>query len=386
LIIAIGKSVFMFNRASKISALSKDDRVNWLRLIRTNNVGSKTFWDLIKFYGSAQAAIDILPSLASKAGGKVVAPSVKEIDAEIEATYSFGAEVIYAFDDDYPKLLAAVDAPPPILSIKGRRELLTKNFYVAIVGARNASLNGCMFAKKIAEELNKKEVVVVSGLAKGVDASAHQGALQYGTIAVIAGGVDSIYPSENSKLYSQMYEKGLVVTEFPFATSPLSKHFPRRNRIISGLSQCVVVVEAALKSGTLITTKFALEQGREVFAVPGSPLDPRCQGTNSLIKQGANLMEGVDDILRFINENNFQLSEPGESNYKVAKVNISEAEIDKWRQKIVEKLSYTPTDIEMLCKELGIPTPIISRVIIELELAGKAQRLYGNKIALVICS
>ncbi len=366
-------------------------RLNWIRLTRSSNVGPRTFWDLIRIYVTPTTALEQIPNLAKNGGSKkeILIPSINSIKEEIAAAEKFGAKLITAYDEIYPYLLKEIPDAPPVITVKGDINLLKKEKQVAIVGFRNASSNGCSFAKNIARDLGEVGYVIVSGLAKGIDYFAHQGSLDSGTIGVIAGGIDNIYPQENSKLYNLLYERGLVISEFPFGTSPIAKHFPQRNRIISGLSLAVVVVEAALKSGTLITSRFAIEQGREVFAVPGSPLDMRCQGTNTLIKQGAHLLETYQDLIDVIGlrkpyhqSSLFDSSSDFISPYNTYK-EVSDKELENWRKIISEKLSYTPCSIDELIKQTKIPVPLLSRIIVEMELAGKVERLYGNKVVLL---
>lgn len=361
------------------------NKLSWLRLARSANVGAKTFWDLIRIYKTPTAALEQIPYLSSRGGRKTEAIASNIVEDELKKAVDFGAELICAYEDTYPQALKEIPDAPPVITALGKKELLQTKDKIAIVGSRSASANSCKLTLSMAKDLGKAGYIIVSGLAKGVDAAAHQGALTTGTIGVIASGIDHIYPLENKKIYNQLYELGVVVTEFPFGSPPVPKHFPQRNRVISGLSKAVLVIEAALRSGSLITANFALDQGREVFAVPGSPMDPRCQGSNSLIKQGAaHLLETAEDVLKVLSEveqSVLQLLEP--SNMQFDSISsISERELEKWRDKIIEKLSYSPTETEEVIKQTGVPAAILNRVIIELELAGIAERLYGQKIVL----
>ena len=278
--------------------LTDADRIDWLRLIRTPSVGPRLFIDLIDRFGSPAAAIDALPDIARRAKGKrrLAAPPVPDIEAELNRLYAVGGCLIAMCEPDYPTPLAAIADPPPVLIIRGDIDLLHRPM-VAMVGARNASSNGKRFAEEIAADLGAAGYIVVSGLARGIDGAAHRGALQTGTVAAVAGGIDVVYPPEHGGLQTQIAESGAVVSEQPVGTQPTARHFPARNRLISGLASGVLVVEAAKKSGSLITARLALEQGREVFAVPGSPRDPRCRGSNDLIRQGAVLTESADDVV-----------------------------------------------------------------------------------------
>src|ERR1700735_238754 len=279
------------------TTLNPQERLDWLRLIRSDNVGAVTFFALLQRFGSAAAALAALPELARQGGKSGFKPWPRaEAEREMAAVARAGARLVAWGEGEYPALLAALDDAPPVVTLLGRADLVTRRA-IAIVGARNASAAGQRFARELALDLGRTSLIVTSGLARGIDAAAHGGALESGTIAVVAGGVDIVYPEENRRLYDDIVSRGAIIAEMPIGTRPPARHFPRRNRIISGLSQGVVVVEAALKSGSLITARFAAEQGRDVFAVPGSPLDPRCRGANDLIRHGATLVESVDDIL-----------------------------------------------------------------------------------------
>lgn len=278
--------------------LNPSEKLDWLRLIRTENVGPVTFYQLLRRFGSAAAALEALPGLARTGGRRAPLALFPRAAAERELARlaEAGARLLAWGEPDYPEALAAVDDAPPLVALRGRAELLHRPI-IAIVGARNASANGRRLARDFAGELGRHGFCIASGLARGIDAAAHTGALAIGTVAVLAGGVDIVYPEENAELYAAIAEHGAVIAEPAIGTEPQARHFPRRNRIISGLSLGVLVVEAAARSGSLITARFALEQGREVFAVPGSPLDPRCRGSNDLIRRGATLAETIDDIL-----------------------------------------------------------------------------------------
>ncbi|QQV74930.1 hypothetical protein H6P87_00472 [Rickettsia tillamookensis] len=365
------------------------ETINILRLIRSENIGPKTFFSLIKLFGDAATAIDNAPDFSLR-GGKskpIKIFSKSDAEKELELLEKDNAKIITYKSPEYSKLLLEIYDPPPILSYKGNIELLNHNKCVAIVGARNASANGRSFAHKIANDLVNEGYITISGLARGIDSSVHQAAISQ-TIGVIAGGIDHIYPPENKKLFENLAEEGLILAELPIRSTPLGKHFPQRNRIISGLALGVVVVEASLKSGSLITAKFALEQNREIFAVPGFPLDPRCQGTNKLIREGAYLVESVDDIVtnlpqyeNFIKKDDELFKDFVE--LETLNTRYVKEPSQKERTAILELLSAVPIDFEYLQKETELPLPIIYTVILELELAGKAIRHAGNKISLV---
>ncbi|MDB5670734.1 MAG: dprA, partial [Alphaproteobacteria bacterium] len=282
--------------AERVSA----DSVARLRLIRSENIGPVTYLHLLARFGSAEAALDAIPALAAKGGGRVPRlASVASAEREIEAVARLGARILFTGDPDCPRLLAAVEVAPPALIVKGDLSLCDRPS-IALVGARNASAAACRFARQLAARLGQSGAVIVSGLARGIDTAAHDGAIATGTIAVIAGGIDIFYPPENQARQCEIGEHGLLVAEQPPGTEPKARHFPYRNRIIAGLSQGTVVVEAAPRSGSLITARYAGDYGREVMAVPGSPLDPRAQGCNQLIREGATLVQNADDVLEAI--------------------------------------------------------------------------------------
>lgn len=281
---------------------SHTERVMWLRLARTRGLGAIGFARAIAHYGNAADAIDDLPARARSAGRRVLdIPSRETAEAEMEQIERVGARLITGLDPDYPALLAAIPGPPPTLIVRGKLSLLDRPA-CAMVGARNASAVGLRFARELANGLGREDIVVVSGLARGIDGAAHSGALESGTIAVLAGGIDHIYPPEHAELHARLGEDGLLLSEVPLGQSPTARDFPRRNRLISGLALGTLVVEAALRSGSLITARYAAEQGREVMAVPGSPLDPRARGSNQLLRDGAHLIESVDDVLDILSK------------------------------------------------------------------------------------
>lgn len=375
--------------------------IDQLRLIRSDGVGPVTYRRLLEQYGSAEAALDYLPSLAKRGGKSLLSYSKAQAEAEIENITKAGGRLLSIEDPDYPTLLAAIEDAPPIISLFGRIELLNQPS-LAIVGARNATLNGRRLTEKLARELGQSGQIIVSGLARGIDTAAHLGALATGTIAVLAGGVDNIYPPENRELYQRIAETGVILSEMPWGLEPTSQHFPRRNRIIAGLSQATLLIEAAVKSGSLITTRLALEQGREVFAVPGSPLDPRHAGPNQLIKTGqAQLIENTQDVLDglatlgqnrintplqnslFIKENKI-LFDYFEVDAQLQASNEDTPVIDDHaRGQILQNLSPAPTDTDFLVAATGLPIHQVLTILLELELAGRLQRHAGNRVALI---
>jgi DNA processing protein len=366
------------------SHLSDRDRRAWVRLARTQNVGPATFAGLIARFGSAAAALAEIPALARRGGASQTLriPGDADAEREIDALHGLGGRIVCSCETDYPPGLAALDTPPPVISILGHDDFLAREM-IAIVGARNASALGRKFAGGLARDLAQAGFIVVSGLARGIDAAAHEGALVHGTCAVVAGGIDIVYPPENLDLYQRIRTEGLVVAEMPLGQSPQARHFPRRNRIISGLARGIVVVEAAEGSGSLITANFALEQGREVFAVPGSPLDPRARGTNRLIRDGATLTETADDVLSVLRVQRSGFREPrGQQGApRGASGSLGDAEAERLRAGVLELLGPAPVDIDELVRQCHAEAAAILAVLLELELAGRLTRHPGGKVS-----
>ena len=364
--------------------LSDTEKLDWLRLVRSEGVGPITFFHLVRFYGGSAKALAALPELARRSGRKapIRIGTEKDAERELTAVKRAGATLLGWLEPAYPVPLAAIEDAPPLVTVRGEASLLSKR-NIAIVGARNASANGRAFAERIARDLGTAEFVVASGLARGIDAAAHKGALATGTVAVLAGGIDVCYPPEHRALYDAIAAQGALVAELPPGTEPLARHFPRRNRIISGLSEGVVVVEAALRSGSLITARLAGEQGREVFAVPGSPLDPRCHGSNNLIRQGAALTESAEDVLRGLGGRRIAstpaaaLAEPDLAPLPPP----AEADSDRARTLLIEHLSPSPTAVDELVRQTELPPALIASALLELELAGRIERHPGNRVA-----
>lgn len=369
------------------ASLAQENLTDVLRLIRTQNVGPVTFFQLMERFGAAADAISALPTLSVKGGRRAAlsAFSKDEASREIEAAEKFGAHMILYGAPDYPQWLMNIPDPPPVITVLGHAGLWQNKDCVAMVGARNASATGCQFAQRLAKDLGDAGFTVVSGLARGIDTFVHKGSLASGTVAVIAGGIDNIYPPENQMLYTQIKETGAIISEQPFSALPFSGAFPGRNRIIAGMSLGTVVVEASPKSGSLITARFALENDREVFAVPGSPLDPRSRGCNYLIKQGANMVESASDIVQGIAHLRGQsMRETDAPEYtSPAGAPVSDAEVDTARARVIEKLGITPVSVDELIEQCGISASAALTIILELELAGRLKRTAGNKVALV---
>lgn len=365
--------------------LGDKERRARLRLARSENVGPVTFHDLLRVYGSAETALEALPELARRGGRakpiRIAAP--REAEAELHAIEKLGAELLFAGEPDFPLLLAAADPAPPLIIVKGHKSLFERPC-VAMVGARSASAAGLRMAAEIAKGLGAEGYAVASGLARGIDAAAHKASLATGTIAVIAGGIDVVYPEENRKLYEAIAAEGLLVSEMPPGTKPKGRHFPRRNRLISGLSLGTVVVEAAMRSGSLITARFALEQGRDVMAVPGSPLDPRAAGSNRLIKDGAPLIETAQDVLEALARQTPEdwFREPDERDFLERTGPPPEATKSE-RSKLFTLLGPVPVEIDFLIRESGLPARTVAALLLELDLSGRLRREPGQRVALL---
>lgn len=371
-------------------ALSNVERLDWLRLIRSENVGPITFAQLVARYGTAGAALEALPDLARRGGRRrpiKICPKAAA-EREIEAVERAGARLVARCEADYPALLATLDDAPPLLAVLGHSHLFDRHA-VAMVGARNASANGRRLAQQLASGLGDAGLIVVSGLARGIDAAAHEGALKSGTVAVVAGGVDVVYPEQNADLHAAIAEQGAVVSEMPMATVPQARHFPRRNRLISGMTLATIVVEAAPRSGSLITARFAADQGREVLAVPGSPLDPRARGCNRLIRDGATLVESADHVLEALSGS---LRAPAredkapeyQAEYQAGPAATpTESEIDAAREAVVELLGPTPVAVDELIRQCQVSAALVQVALLELELAGRIERHPGNRVALI---
>ncbi len=378
-------------------ALTAQEKHDLLRLTRSENVGPITFRQLITRFGTASAALEALPELARRGGRRkaIKICSSAAAERELAALKAAGARLIALGEPEYPLPLANIEDAPPVLTVFGHAHLFQRPA-IAIVGARNASGAGRKFARELAAALGHAEMIVVSGMARGIDTSAHEGSLASGTIAVLAGGADHIYPRENEGLYRQIRETGAVIAEDSLGRTPKAQDFPRRNRIVSGLSYGIVVIEAARRSGSLITARLAGEQGREVGAVPGSPLDPRCQGTNDLIANGATLVQSVDDILQAVRDQlNFGISDDKQTDFfETSKPSASpgnqpalvENELEKARQSIEEILGPTPVTVDEIVRQCQLSPAKVSVVLLELELAGRIVRLPGGQVSMLQAS
>jgi len=371
------------NDDGEAARLPDEQRLDWLRLIRSDNVGPRTFRALLNHCGSARAALAALPHLARRGGATRAARVCSREDAERElgAAKALGVTFIAIGEPDYPQRLQMIDDAPPLFAVRGNTAALSLPM-VGIVGARNASAAGMRFAERLARDLGAAGFAVVSGLARGIDGAAHRASLGTGTIAALAGGHDQIYPPEHGSLAEAIVMEGALVSEMPMGWEPRARDFPRRNRLISGLAAGVVIVEAAKRSGSLITARMALEQGREVFAVPGSPLDPRTEGSNDLIKQGATLVTEAADVVAVLRPILGQPIEVSAEEPETSSVLGAEPGNDE-RTRIMELLGPTPVSIDDLVRLSGCSPALVRVVLLELELAGRLERHGGALVSLL---
>ncbi|MBN9024380.1 MAG: DNA-processing protein DprA [Rhizobiales bacterium] len=391
-------------RPAGADRLSDRERLAWLRLIRSENVGPVTFRQLIRHFGSATAALDGLPELAARSGRQARVAGRADAEREIAQLARLGGRFVAIGEPDYPAWLKAIDAAPPLISVRGGLGVLARPM-IAIVGARSASVAGCRMAQRLARDLGDAGFVVVSGLARGIDAAAHQAALAAGTVAVFAGGLDRLYPPENAALADRILEAGGAhVSEMPLGWEPRSRDFPRRNRLVSGMASGTLLVEAAQRSGSLITARLAGEQGRAVFAVPGSPLDPRAAGTNQLIKQGAHLVTEAADVLEIVAPMIGPAFAPkpdwladlgdGMAERLAAPEFSGEARDDGDpdgvedpargdRERLIEALGPVPTEIDDLIRFTGLSAGLVQVLLLELDLAGRIEHHAGQRVSLL---
>ena len=398
-----------------MTRLSDEQRIDWLRLIRSESVGPRTFRMLVNRFGGAGAALEALPDLARRGGRLMLKVTTRaEAERELEQAARLGARFIASGEPEYPRALQAIDSAPPLVAVRGSSGVLNDPT-VAIVGSRNASASGLTFTERLARALGEAGLVVVSGLARGIDTRAHKAALASGTVAVLAGGHDRVYPAENGPLLERILgEGGAVVSEMPFGWEPRGRDFPRRNRIVSGVSLGVVVVEAARRSGSLITARFALEQGREVFAVPGSPMDPRAEGTNDLIRQGATLCAAAEHVASALAPLIGRELPPGGAaeepalrpyggrqplwdeldleglpaapdplvRYDEALQAAAAENADEAPRAVIDYLGPAPVSVDDLARQSGQPIRAVHQALLELELAGRLERHGGNAVSL----
>jgi len=359
---------------------AREDGIARLRLIRTPGIGPITYRQLLMRFGAPQAAIDAVPDLARRGGGR--APEIASraaVEREAEMVARLGARYLFWGQGLYPRLLGEIEAAPPALIVKGNARLLDRPA-VAVVGARNASAAAVRFARMLCHDLGDAGIVVVSGLARGIDTAAHAGSLDGGTMAVIAGGIDIFYPPENEALQREIGERGLLIAEQPPGTEPRARHFPYRNRIIAGIAQGTVVVEAAPKSGSLITARYAGEYGRDVMAVPGSPLDPRAQGCNLLIREGATLVQNAADVIESLGPYGGGSVAQPEIGFTGQRISADASDRD--RDTIVALLGPVPVPVDELIRQSGLAPAIVQTVLLELELAGRLERHAGGRVSL----
>ena len=373
----------MHDRTPSAPHLTDSERLDRLRLIRSDNVGPRTFRSLLQHFGSARAALERLPDLARRGGASGPGRICSEDDAraELASARKIGVSLVAPEEAAYPPRLATLDDAPPLLAVRGAPEVMTRPM-IAIVGSRNASGAGLKFAGQLARDLGDAGFVVISGLARGIDQAAHRATVASGTVAVLAGGHDRIYPPEHEDLLAALLEHGGAISEMPLGHVPRARDFPRRNRLISGAALGVVVVEAAHRSGSLITARMAAEQGREVFAVPGSPLDPRAAGTNDLIKQGATLTTEAS-----------RRHQRGGADHGAAACASSAREADgepldfeagaSERARIIDLLGPSPISLDDLIRMSDASPAIVRSVLLELELAGRLERHGGGLVSLI---
>jgi DNA processing protein len=372
----------MNNTTQTTTHLTDEQRIDWLRLIRSDNVGPRTFRSLINHFGSARAALERLPDLARRGGaarpGRIC--SEEDAAAELAAGRKIGLRLVAPSEPGYPPRLALIDDAPPLLGVRGMLEVLARPM-IAIVGSRNASGAGLKFTERLARDLSDAGFVIASGLARGIDQAAHRASIDSGTMSVLAGGHDRIYPAEHEDLLEAMLQSGAAISEMPLGHVPRARDFPRRNRLISGVALGVVVVEAAHRSGSLITARIAAEQGREVFAVPGSPLDPRAAGTNDLIKQGATLVTEASDVINMVQP---IMERPVELPTREPEDIASYDEPDNSdRTRIVGLLGPSPIGLDDLIRMAGTSPAVVRTVLLELELAGRLERHGGGLVSLI---
>jgi DNA processing protein len=357
------------------------ERLARLRLIRTPHVGPVSWHQLMQRFGSGEAALAALPDLVLRGGaGRARIASLEAAEREVERVAALGARHVFTDEDDYSALLRAVEGAPPVVVVRGDAAMLHRPC-VAIVGARNASAIACRFARQLAADLAARDVTVVSGLARGVDTAAHIGALEGSTVGVIASGIDVAFPPENAALQEKIASDQLLIAEQPPGTEPLARHFPSRNRIIAGLAHGTVVIEAAPRSGSLITARRAGDYGREVMAVPGSPLDPRAQGCNLLIREGATLIQTIDDVIEAVGPIDARMVREPVIRYAAVPAPMDAGEGE--RRALIDLLGPTPVAVDELVRQSGQAAATVQLVLLELELAGRIERHAGAKISLL---
>lgn len=375
----------MDDRSTEAPRLTDRQRLHWLRLIRTDNVGPAAFRDLVNRFGSAEAAIAMLPELTSSGGSTrpVRVPDIAEAEAEMERAHRFGARFVAIGEADYPPVFRHMALPPPLIAVKGNISVLQMTA-IGIVGARNASLAGIKMARMLARDLGAEGYSIVSGLARGIDAAAHTGSIDTGTVAMMAGGLDCPYPPENIGLAEEIAERGALVSEMPFGWEPRARDFPRRNRLVAGLGLGLVVVEAANRSGSLISARLAAEMGRIVFAVPGSPLDPRAAGSNRLLKDGAVIVTEAQDIVAHIRPIASEAEPRLPPTFEEPPDLSAEPPAgDDERARVLEALGPTPVSIDEIVRHTELSPAQVHLILLELDLAGRLARQSGGLVSLL---
>lgn len=370
-------------------ALNDRQRISWLRLIRSDNVGPATFRDLINHFGTAETALAMLPELSRRGGSTRAIRIATEAEAEqeLETAARFGARFLGIGEPDYPAALRQIDGAPPLLAVKGDLSAASLPA-VGVVGSRNASISGAKFAALMARDIGRAGYAIISGLARGIDTAAHRASLETGTIAAMAGGLDRPYPPENIDLLREIWDgRGLAISEMPFGWEARARDFPRRNRLIAGVALGVVVVEAAARSGSLITARLAGDFGRLVFAVPGSPLDPRCEGTNGLLKDGATVTTRPDDVLQALAPltaidlfSGREADEPGAGEDH----GMAPPPSDNDRARIADALGPTPVEIDDIVRHTGLAPSAVYLVLLELDIAGRLHRHPGGLVSIAM--
>jgi len=372
----------LFSRPATALRLTERQRLDWLRLARSENVGPRTFRELINLYGSAAAALEALPDLSRRGGARTIRiATLAEVEAEMARAAALGVRFVALGESDYPDRLRRIASAPPLIALRGDATCLTRPM-VGLVGSRNASIAGIKMAAILARGLGEAGMTTVSGLARGIDTAAHEASLATGTVAVLAGGHDRIYPAENEPLLMRLLASGVALGEMPMGHEPRARDFPRRNRLIAGLALGVIVVEAAERSGSLITARMALEENREVFAVPGSPLDPRAEGANRLLKQGATLVTGIDDVLAVLMPILERPADPAELEEDDTRLQAADPG-DDGRSRILALLGPVPVTIDDVVRASGLSVAAVRVALLELELAGRLQRDAGGSVSLL---
>jgi DNA processing protein len=372
---------------SKGIALTDRQRISWLRLIRSDNVGPATFRDLINQFGTAETALQMLPELSQRGGSTrmIRIATREEAEAELDFARRFGARFIGIGEPEYPFALRQIEGAPPLLAVKGNVEV-ARHPAIGMVGSRNCSITGAKFAALLARDIGAAGYTIISGLARGIDAAAHRASLPTGTIAAMAGGLDQPYPPENRDLFADITTgNGLAISEMPFGWEPRARDFPRRNRLIAGIGLGLVVIEAAARSGSLITARYAGNFGRQVFAVPGSPLDPRSHGTNGLLKDGAQIVTEAEDVIRSMAPvsqidlfSDPRLSEPPQEEEKPLGLPPNDSE----RGRIIDALGPAPVEIDDIIRHTGCTAQTVYLVLLELDLAGRLHRHPAGLVSL----